>query len=118
MALKDVGTKLRTLDREAIRERLLSERVSDHFIPERLQDVSRTAQFIAAFLLPFIIIFSFAIIEAIAGVLAGLFGVGDFGTDNGIIGFFVSGFVLLFYVLNTWMWFLWVRTGGFGLFAI
>lgn len=80
--------------------------------------VDRIMQVIALFLLPFVIVISFAIIVALNQTMSEIFGLSTFQdpAQQGIAGWFVTGITAGLFLLAAWSWFQFVRTYAFGLF--
>lgn len=89
------------------------------FVPKRFfEDVSRTSQWMAAFFLPIVIIVTLSIVFAANEVVEDLLlNGGDLGNQLDIFKFVSTFISLSLFTLGAWGWFLWVKTGGFKLFA-
>lgn len=89
--------------------------IEPEFVADLREEVTWIGQWIAAFLLIIIVplTFKFTVIFhrlLVTLVLRGLFS----GAESG--AFIVTLLTLLFFTISCWLWFQWVRTGGFGLF--
>lgn len=112
-----IGTRVRTTDFNLVGKGLGKAIVEPKFIRKDFFDVPRTAQWMAALLLPIIIIVTLAIVEAAnLAFQQVLLNGGDLGEQSGIFAFLTTFIGLLLFILGAWGWFLWVRTGGFKLF--
>lgn len=83
----------------------------------RYNDITRASQWTAAILLPLVIIISLPFIVVFVSLLADVLLQSDQSGQNGILGFIVTAIGLGSFCLAAWFWFLWVRTGGFGLYG-
>lgn len=83
----------------------------------RYADVTRASQWTAAILLPLVIIISLPFIVVFVNLLSDVLLQSDQSGQEGILGFIVTGIALTSFCMAAWMWFLWVRTGGFGLYG-
>lgn len=78
----------------------------------------RLMQVVALLVVPFVIVVSFVVIVALNEVMSELFGLSEFesATQQGIVGWFVTGVTAGLLILAAWSWFQFVRTYGFGIF--
>lgn len=113
-----IASRIRTTDFVLVREGISKPILEPSFIPQKfLHEVPRTAQWMAAFLLPILIIVTLAIDVAILETIEGVLLNGeDLGEQSNIFQFFTTAMGLGIFILSAWGWFLWVRTGGFKLF--
>lgn len=89
------------------------------FLEEKLDAATRVGQWMAALLLPMLIVVSLALITAFHQLLAGIFGAtGDLGNQSDLFAFLITGITLGTFILVAYTWFLFVRTAGFGMFAM
>lgn len=105
------GAKEKTTD---VGKRILRPRVFEKWTdgPE-----DRLMQVLSLLLVPMVIVVSLVVIVAINETLAGLFGVSEYNeTQEGIVGWFITGMTAGFFILAAWAWFQFVRTYGFGIF--
>lgn len=130
--LKDVPTLIKNLpqsiaqafrvtDKKALLVRIGSPIVKPEFLQERFNvnfEVTNASRWTAALLLAFLIPLSLAIVEAFSMILTDvLLRSGDLGNYEPIMQFIVTALNLGSFILFSWLMFLWVRTGGFNLFA-
>lgn len=80
--------------------------------------VTLIGQLMALTILPFFILLSFNLITTFIAIVAAYALQGDLGNHAGPIGWIVTASSAMLFCLAAWLWFQWVRTGGFGLFAI
>lgn len=94
--------------------------IQPKFIPERFFQVSKASQWLAACLLPFVIVPSFVIIVAINGVIVDVFlnNGTSLGSQSPVLTFVVNMVGIMFFIVAAWSWFMWVRTGGFRIFEM
>ena len=82
-------------------------------------EVTRFSQWMAFFLLPFLIVVTLPILVAFNDILAEVLLQNiDPGGQLAIMRFIVTFITLGAFCLSAWFWFLWVRTGGFKLFGL
>lgn len=71
----------------------------------------------AFFVVPVIVILSFALVQALNETMTSIFGGYDaVDRQTPIFGFLVTGITLGAFVFSAWLWFQFVRTAGFGVF--
>lgn len=78
----------------------------------------RMMQVLSLFLIGPVIVVSLVCIVVINEVMAEIFGLSSFEslTQQGLMGWFVTGITAGMFILAAWSWFQFVRTYGFGIF--
>lgn len=85
---------------------------------ERFEDVSRASQWIAAFALPFFIIPNLVFVVAFKELLEDILLQTITDGQLVIMEFLVTALTLAAFIFSAWLWFQWVRTGGFGIVEV
>lgn len=110
---------LKARDKNEMMSRFGEKVLRPKFIPDRYYEVTRSGQWLAAFVLIAIIPASLTIIVVFDNVMVEVFFSGeDFGEQAAIFRFVINFLDLGLFVLAAWSWYMWVRTGGFGFVAI
>jgi hypothetical protein len=108
----------RVAEPSVIFERVTKPFVNPDFISKKFTGVTRASQWTAAFILPLLIIATFPIVVAIDAVINQVILNGDdLGNQLTIASFMATGIGIGLFLFAVWLWFFWVKTGGFGLFA-
>ena len=98
-------------------KRVISPRSFEKF---RSEDpaVDRPLQILSLLVLPVFIVVSLVIIVVINEVMAEVFGLSNYESisQQGIMGWFITGVTGGLFLLAAWSWFQFVRTCGFGIF--
>lgn len=115
--VNDTGRKFRTMDGKALFHSIGKPILQPKFIEKRNLEVTRTSQWLAALFIIVPITISLALIVAIQQVIVDVFLQGDLGNQTEIMRFVVTAIGLGMFAFAAWLWFLFVKTGGFGLFA-
>ncbi len=109
----NTGEKVREFAPRILRPKAF-EKFSDDMAPMEV----RLYQILALLLLPIVIIVSLVCIVVLNEIMTEIFGVStlESTSQQGILGWFITGVTAGLFLLAAWTWFQWVRTRGFGLF--
>lgn len=112
--LRRQASLIRALDFESLKEDIIDEVTNPFFLPD-MPEVTRFSQVMAAILLPFVVMITFTLVVSTHFIMVSIL---QYVEDTVVFPFLVTGVSLGAFIFGAWMWFIWVRTGGFGLFAM